>query len=191
MGGGCGRNGSNWGFRPRIRPKTRCFFDRNMDHLTSEWPGTKNLKGCANFDMEHRKWEKSLFVAFRPIAKILDYYEGHTIWKLSSSAYRKCHGFLCYFSKNIFIFNPTLSCNNVSFHMAYPGYLRKFLQKRKTFAFALFSSILDLFHRKSMGNQWSWSFDLFHWFFLHDFTFLFVMEHLRTDWDRCVSKKYS
>ena len=136
-----------------------------MDHLTSEWPGTKNLKGCANFDMEHRKWEKSLFVAFRPIAKILDYYEGHTIWKLSSSAYRKCHGFLCYFSKNIFIFNPTLSCNNVSFHMAYPGYLRKFLEKRKTFAFALFSSILDLFHRKSMGNQWSWTFELFHWIF--------------------------
>ena len=59
--------------------KQCCFFDRNMDHLTSEWPGTKNLKGCANFDMEHRKWEKSLFVAFRPIAKILDYYEGHTI----------------------------------------------------------------------------------------------------------------
>ena len=28
-----------------------------------------------------------------------------------------------------------------------------------------FWSIMDHFHGKSMGNQWSWPFELFHWFF--------------------------
>ena len=27
------------------------FFDRNMDHLTTGWPGTHYFKGDANFDM--------------------------------------------------------------------------------------------------------------------------------------------
>ena len=29
----------------------------------------------------------------------------------------------------------------------------------------LFWSIMDHFHRKSMRNQWSWPFELFHWIF--------------------------
>ena len=56
---------------------------------------------------------------------------------------------------------------DVSFHMAYPGYLRNFFQsEKKAFAFALFWSIMDHFHRKSMGTQWSWPFELFHCFFV-------------------------
>ena len=47
-GGRCGQNWWNQGFRPRIRPKTRVFLDRNMDHLTSGWPGTHYFKGDAN-----------------------------------------------------------------------------------------------------------------------------------------------
>ena len=31
------------------------LLDRNMDHLTSEWPGTQNFKGDANFDMFPQK----------------------------------------------------------------------------------------------------------------------------------------
>ena len=34
---------------------------------------------------------------------------------------------------------------------------------------------MDHFHRKSLRNQWSWPFELFHWIFLHDFT-LFVVD---------------
>ena len=33
-----------------LGPKQGFFLDRNMDHLTSEWPGTQNFKGGANFD---------------------------------------------------------------------------------------------------------------------------------------------
>ena len=43
---------------------------------------------------------------------------------------------------------------DVSFHMAYPGYLRIcFATEKKAFVFAQFWSIVDHFHRKSMGNQ--------------------------------------
>ena len=38
-------------FRPKSRPKTRFFLDRNMDYLTSGWPATHYFKGDANFDM--------------------------------------------------------------------------------------------------------------------------------------------
>ena len=34
---------------------------------------------------------------------------------------------------------------------------------------------MDHFHRKAMGNQWIWPFELFQWFFLFDFT-LFVID---------------
>ena len=30
--------------------------DTNMDYLTSEWPGTQNLKSDANFDMFSEKY---------------------------------------------------------------------------------------------------------------------------------------
>ena len=32
------------------------FLDRNMDHLTSEWPGTHCFRGDANFDMFPKKY---------------------------------------------------------------------------------------------------------------------------------------
>ena len=31
------------------------FLDRNMDHLTSEWPWTQNFKGDAKFDLFPQK----------------------------------------------------------------------------------------------------------------------------------------
>ena len=42
----------------------------------------------------------------------------------------------------------------------------KLFNLRKAFGFVQFWSIMDHFHRKSIGNQWSWSFELFHWFFV-------------------------
>ena len=60
----------------------------------------------------------------------------------------------------------------------------KFAIEKNNFAFASF----DPFWNTSTENQWEISevgrLTCFVGF-LHDFTFLFVMEHLQTDWDRC------
>ena len=32
------------------------FLDRNMDHLTSEWPGTQKFQDDTNFDMFPQKY---------------------------------------------------------------------------------------------------------------------------------------
>ena len=52
--GKCGRNGSNQGFELGL--KQGFLADTNMDHLTSEWPGTPNFKVDANFDMFPKKY---------------------------------------------------------------------------------------------------------------------------------------
>ena len=41
---------------PDLGLKEVFFVNRNMDHLTSGWPGTHYFKGDANFDMFPQKY---------------------------------------------------------------------------------------------------------------------------------------
>ena len=61
--------------------------------------------------------------------------------------------------------------------MAYPGYLRNLFQSEKK-AFAKFWSLMDHFHRESMGNQWNWPFELFQYFFCKILHFVIDMHQI-------------
>ena len=54
-GGWGGRCGETKVSVQELGLKQGFLLDRNMDHLTSEWPGTQNFKGDAKFDLFPQK----------------------------------------------------------------------------------------------------------------------------------------